>query len=259
MKKIVLMVILLSVISVADLLRVEMGGGVWQNEISGHLQYEDMNMFSTDSLGYSDESRGYLWLFIKHPIPILPNIRFEYTDVKFSGASTESIEYGGFSFAAGTQSTSSVKQYDAILYYNFLDNTVWVTLDLGLDLKYMETAFNVSGTATPLDAIGSELQVIDESTSLLIPLAYGRMRFEVPGTGIGFEGNAKYIKYGDSSMLDYQIKADYTLIDVLPIDIGLEVGYRFENIDFQIDDFSSLNTAINADIDGIFAGAVLRF
>ena len=119
-------------------------------------------------------------------------------------------------------------------------------------------AFSASGSATITNLQGANIS-IDENEALILPLGYGRVRFELPGTGLGLEGDMKYIKYGSSGMLDYRIKADYTLIDILPVDIGLEIGYRYENMDFQVGDFGSLNTAIDVTVDGIFAGAVVRF
>ena len=194
-----------------------------------------------------------MWIFIKHPIPILPNIRLEYADIKFSGTSTGGFEWDDNIYEAGTSSTTELTQIDAILYYNILDNTGWTTLDLGVDIKYIDASIKANGTVLGLQ------ESFNESEKLVLPLAYGRLRFEVPLTGIGFEGDVKYVTYKDSSMLDYRIKADYTLMDVLPFDIGFEVGYRFQNIDFTSDDFSGINSNLDIDIDGYFAGAVVRF
>lgn len=237
----------------ADFLRVEMGAGVWNNELSGNIQYDGNTAFDANTLGYSDENRGYLWIFIKHPVPIIPNIRLEYAEVKFSGTSSQDFEWNNDIYTAGASSNNDLTQIDAILYYNILDNTAWATLDLGLDIKYIDSSFNATG-----EVLGVT-ETFDESEKLLLPLAYGRVRFEIPSTDIGIEGDIKYISYKNSGVMDYRIKADYTLVDVLPIDIGLEVGYRFENIELQSDDFSGLDSSLDLDVDGIFAGAVVRF
>jgi len=249
---------LLATASQADLLRVEMGGGAWSNEISGPIQYKNLAQYNADNLGYSTETKPYLWLNVKHPIPILPNLRLEYADVSFSGNSTQPFEYDGRRFDAFTYSETTMTQIDTILYYNLLDRTAWITLDVGLDVKYMDASFKANGEATLIVGGPTFYQSVDESEKLVLPLLYTRLRVDLP-LDIGIEGSAKYLKYKDSKMSDLSIKADYTLVDVLPFDVGLEVGYRFENINLNQDDFDSIDVDVDLDIKGVFAGAVVKF
>lgn len=254
MKKIVTAAVMSAIIALsaqADFIRVEAGGGVWENEISGTAQYDGETSFSTSTLGYASESKGYLWMFIKHPIPLIPNLRLEYADVGYSGTSNDLFAWDGNLYGKGSTSSLELSQIDAILYYNILDNLAWVTLDLGLDIKHIDASF------TGKSQNGNN--TFDDSESIVLPLGYARARFQIPMTDIGIEGDVKYIAYGDSSLLDYRIKVDYTLVNVLPFDIGLEVGYRFENLDLDSDDVGGLNSTLDIEIDGFFAGAVLRF
>ena len=123
-------------------------------------------------------------------------------------------------------------------------------MDLGLDVKVVDFEFNaVQDTG---------LNPVSESETVPLPMAYGRLRFEIPGVDIGLEGNIKYVSYKDSKMMDYALKADYTLVDILPVDVGLEVGYRFQQVDIDGEDFS-VDTSLDVEIDGVFAGAVIRF
>jgi outer membrane protein len=242
---------LLATVSHADLLRVEMGAGVWENDLSGSLSTGTPAVqVNSDILGYEKETKGYAWLNIKHFVPVLPNLRLEYAAVDFSGTSTQSFDYKGTTYTANAQTDLTLDQIDVIMYYNLLDNTAWVTLDLGLDVKVIQAEFNAV-QSTGADAI-------NEKETLPIPMAYGRMRFEIPGVDIGVEGNAKYVSYKDSKVMDYAIKADYTLVDVLPVDVGLEVGYRFQQLDIDGSDFST-DTSLDVEIDGVFAGATIKF
>jgi outer membrane protein len=242
---------LLATVSHADLLRVEMGAGVWENDLSGSLSTGTPAVqVNSDILGYEKETKGYAWLNIKHFVPVLPNLRLEYAAVDFSGTSTQSFDYKGTTYTANAQTDLTLDQIDVIMYYNLLDNTAWVTLDLGLDVKVIQAEFNAV-QSTGADAI-------NEKETLPIPMAYGRMRFEIPGVDIGVEGNAKYFSYKDSKVMDYAIKADYTLVDVLPVDVGLEVGYRFQQLDIDGSDFST-DTSLDVEIDGVFAGATIKF
>ncbi len=238
----------------ADVIRVEMGAGIWQNELSGTITSTDTSgliteTFDTELLGYSEENKGYLWMFIKHPIPILPNLRLEYASIDYSGTSTQSFDYQGVTYQTNTKSDTTLDQFDIIMYYNILDNTAWTTLDLGLDVKIIQSEFNAVDSLTSVE--------VHEKETLPVPMAYARLRFELP-LDVGVEGMVKYVAYKNSKVMDYVIKADYTLTDILPIDIGLEVGYRFQKLDIDGDDFS-IDTSADVEVDGIFAGAVVRF
>jgi len=232
----------------ADLLRLDMGAGMWNQDPDGDLQYKDAPSFSADDVGYSDEDKFYAWVNLKHPIPILPNIRLEYTPMEFSGTSNTSFTYNGETFTIGASSTLTLDQYDAVLYYNVLDNTGWTTIDLGVDVKYIDTEFKASQSGI----------AVNESEDLVLPMAYGRLRFEVPGTGLGLEGDIKYTKYKSSEAYDYRLKVDYS-IDVSLVDLGLEAGYRFQRINIDSEDFSSLDTTGDIDISGFYAGVMVRF
>ena len=249
---------LLSLSAQADALRIEMGGGVWNNEVSGPITYQGLATYNAEDLGYSDENRAYLWLNIKHPIPILPNLRLEYANVDFSGSSTQPFQYNGIEFNVDTKSDTGLAQYDAVLYYNILDNTMWTTFDLGIDIKYIDAKFDAVGTGTPIGGGTASPQSVSEGEKLILPLGYARLRFDLP-FNLGIESDIKYIKYKSSGVTDFRVKADYLFTDLLPFDFGVEVGYRFENIKIDQDDFSSFDVDADLDIKGIFAGAVVKF
>ncbi len=225
---------LLGVGAQADIVRVEAGVGMWQQDLTGTITNSGITV-TEDTLGLDTEEQVYAWAFVKHPVPVLPNLRLEYADVDFQGV------------VAGSNNQVSLKQLDAILYYNILDNTFWTTVDIGLDVKQVDATFRS-------DAIG-----LNENENLVLPAAYGRLRVEIPGTDIGLEGIAKYIKYKDTGLSDAEIKIDYTLVDILPVDVGLELGYRVQSIDIDASDFSGLSTSADVDVDGVYFGATVRF
>lgn len=249
---------LLGVSAQADLLRVEMGAGVWQNELDGSITSPDLagtgfDTFDTDLLNYDKETTGYVWMYVKHPVPVLPNLRLEYASVDYSGTSTQTFTYDGVDYAANAKTNTTLDQFDIIMYYNILDNTAWTTIDLGLDIKLIDSAFTVAGD----DLLGNPVSV-DESEMLPVPMAYARGRVEIPGTDIGIEASGKYTAYKDTKITDYSIKVDYTLVDILPVDVGLEAGYRVQQLDIDGSDFS-IDTTVDIDVSGVFAGAVVRF
>lgn len=232
----------------ADVLRVEAGAGVWNQDPKGHIQYQDSPSFSNSDVGYSDENRMYVWVNIKHPVPVLPNIRLEYAPMEFSGTSNKEFDYQGKNFANGAQSTLTMDQYDAVLYYNILDNTGWTSVDLGLDVKYIDTSFTAN----------DGVDFVNKSDGIVLPMAYARVRVEIPATAIGFEGDMKYVSYKSSDVYDYRLKADYTF-DLSAVDLGIEAGYRFVNINIDHNDFSSLDTTGDIHVSGFYAGVMARF
>ena len=236
----------------ADFVRVEAGVGMWDQSIAGDVQYNGNPEFTTDTLGYGSETKPYAWMYVKHFVPILPNLRLEYAAVEFSATTNQSFTFNNQVFTGSTDSTMTMDQLDAILYYNILDNTAWITVDLGLDIKSIDGQFQAYSTPSTVN--------VNESLTLVVPLAYGRGRVEIPGTGIGIEAEGKYIGYDNSKVSDVSIKADYTLIDMIPfVDLGIEAGYRKQTIKLDATDISSLDTSLNVDVDGVFLGIVGRF
>lgn len=249
----------------ADFFRVEMGGGVWNQKApdSSYFQYEKSGVVSTFP-GFSSESKAtatdnaigkeistnYAWLFIKHPIPIIPNFRFEYSAVESDGILTATGElYGITANSAPAPTNMKLTQMEVIPYYNLLDNTFWLTLDLGLAIK-----------AIHYHAKGGEGEVsYDESGDIALPLLYTRVRAQLPVTNLGAEAIVKYITDGgDNTVSDMSIKMDYTF-DITPlVQPGLEIGYRVMTLQADNTD-GDTRTTIDYEFSGVYGGLMLRF
>jgi outer membrane protein len=236
----------------ADMVRLEMGVGGWDQEPSGTITYTDgpgvSGTYTTDGLG---ETETYAWLLIKHPILIIPNLRLEYVNINDNGlvnGKFEDFETG----ALGTTASLSLKQYDIIPYYNLLDNTFWTTIDLGIDVKVVDSSYSADGVTIYGQGTGN----YTDSKTIAIPMVYGRARVEIPGTGLGLESDVKYITYDGSTVYDVRAKVDYTFDLDIGVDPGIEVGYRTQKFDIKSDDDK---TKMNMDFSGFYAGLMLRF
>ena len=241
---------LTSVTLMADFTRVEMGAGVWSSKASGSTSYVSGATSGEDISTENSESNPYLWVLIKHPIPVLSNLRLEYADTTNKG--TASGTFADFTTTANTTTQLDFTQYDIIPYYNILDNTPWVTLDIGVDIKLIDTNLRADNV-TPTVGGGT---TYSESILLPIPLLYTRVRFEIPTTDIGLEADAKFISYSDSTVYDVRIKIDYTLDFIPVIQPAVEVGYRKQK--YKIDE-ADLDGKIDLGFSGIYVGAMLRF
>lgn len=232
----------------ADFSRVEMGAGVWMQTPEGGVTYTDGGANGSYTSSENDKTETYVWALIKHPVPILPNLRLEYVTLEDSGLA--SGQFKDFNIAPEPYTTLSydMKQYDIIPYYNILDNTSWITLDLGLDIKIVDASY----TAAPSGSFTG----YSDSVTFAVPLLYVRGRVEIPSTDIGIEADVKYITTGDSTVYDVRAKVDYTFDFTPAVQPALEVGYRVQRLDI---DESSVDAKLDIDFSGFYAGVMLRF
>ena len=234
------------------------GGGVWRNETDGHIKYKDNPSLDVDYLAYDSENRGYAWAELQHNFPILPNLRFEYSDVNFSDRSKTGFVWEDVVFTANTFSRTKLQQIDAAAFYNVFKLS-WLKLALGLDVKYLDFSFYADGKGTAF----SNQPVIQgyyeiEEEDIFVPLLYGNVRIDIFNTGFGIEGEVKFITYKSTDVRDLSIKADW-VYDFGLLKAGVEAGYRYENLDLDQDDFSSIDFDADVDIKGPFAGLLVRF
>ena len=148
MKKILISLATLATLSStvsADFLRVEAGLGAWAQTNVGSISYTDNDTEADDISDEKALSTNYLWAYIKHPVPIVPNVRLEYSKVESEGQLEG--KWKGFSIPTGDHfpTTLEMTQIEVIPYYNVLDNTFWVTLDLGIAVKMID--YKATGTS----------------------------------------------------------------------------------------------------------------
>jgi outer membrane protein len=217
------------------------GAGTWQSEYAGDV---GQPAISTDDLGMSDNNNHFYYIAIEHPIPFFPNIKVQQNNItsKQSSVIENNFSIGSVGYPSGsTVATDFDLSYtDAALYYELLDN--WLTLDLGVTLRKYSGYLKAESAG----------QVDQTDIDISVPLAYGRIQFDLPLTGFfaGFEGN--YIGYDGNDLADYSAKIGYSFDSAL--DLGIEVGYRALTV--NIDDG---NVQTNLDIEGPYAAAIFHF
>jgi len=267
MKKIVAglatLAVLASTVS-ADFVRVEMGAGAWEQTPKGFIHIKDNSMLlNLDGTYTSNETmatNAYVWAFIKHPIPIIPNLRLEYAKIIDEGKTEGTV--AGVDIPGSAPTTFDITQYDIVPYYNILDNTFWITVDLGLDIKIMQTDVTIGAinsdpvivngiTTIPATTI---YEGYKDSKTTPIPLLYVRGRVQVPTTNIGFESEIKAITDGTNTMYDMSVKLDYTLGFIPVVQPALEVGYRVQQL--TVDDGDN---QVDLNYAGVYAGLMVRF
>ncbi len=251
----------------ADLARVEMGTGVWNQTPTGSLKGSADSIFTNIEGTYTtDETSSqefYFWMLLKHPIPLIPNLRMEYVSIEDIGVIDGTVNGIDMSLLPTTPTNIKMKQFDIIPYYNILDNTFWTTVDVGLDIKVIQADVDVKAVENPttISALDILTNVTNEifpgystSETVPIPLAYIRGRVEIPFTGVGIESDVKYLSFDGSTIYDIRAKVDYTF-DITPIiQPAIEVGYRTQKYDIHTDDTNGC-----IEYSGLYAGLILRF
>ena len=258
MKKVSLItstVIALTTSAMADNIGGEVAIGLWNHDPSGWIQYPanstDANKVDLDKdLNLNTKSEVYIRAKIEHPIPLIPNIRFAYTQVHSNGAavSSRNFKFGNktFPLSAAITSNTQLDSFDATLYYEIIDTGI--DTDLGVTFRYIDGYTDLYATGGGLVSPLHQRNNI----SAIIPMIYGNVRVPLPfldNLSIGTEGN--FITYDGNTVYDLQADVRYEFF----MGLGVEAGIRVQK--YKLDDID--DTSSDIDIEGFFIGAVWDF
>ena len=225
----------------ADILGFTIGAGVWNETPEGGI-FKVNDPAAVDvknDLFWSEESQGYLYATLEHPVPLLPNVRLMYTQLDHSGSGNAAFDFEGVSFSGNVANDFTIDQTDLLLYYEVLDNIV--SLDLGLNVRVLDITYSV------VDDGGRRTS---GSVSGPVPMLYGMVGGSPwPGVLLSAEGN--YMAISGSTISDFSAKIAYTT----DFFVGFEAGYRIQTI--ELDDVDDTNADL--DFDGAFIGAYVKF
>ncbi|MFV2031880.1 MAG: TIGR04219 family outer membrane beta-barrel protein [Gammaproteobacteria bacterium] len=229
----------------ADFIGLKLGASNWAPELTGTFSSGNTTIDLVGELGLDDPSSSSLQLILEHPIPILPNIKYQNFELDSAGSSNilpaDAISFEGESYSGTVTSTFDLTHDDIVLYYEILDN--WINLDIGIDLKRFdgEIALSDDSGATPTSVL------IDET----IPLFYLSARFDLPFSGFYIGADINSISIGDSSAEDSTIKLGY----ISESGIGIEGGYK--KFSLKLDDANNIDT--NLEYDGVYLNGYINF
>lgn len=206
--------------------------------VKGDLSYwnynGEANMAAQTSAPDQDLDRkgsAQLSLAIEHPIPLIPNAKIRYVNLK---TQTENEVAGQPVYDLDIDHT------DFILYYEVLDNIVDADIGFG--------ASNLNGDVKTL---GSNKTDIDKT----IPMIYGSAGIKLPFTGLSAKAELLYSNINDTKITDAQAELQYNFIDNLLVDVGLKAGYRI--LDIKLDDYEKNDLKFN--FKGPYIGLDVHF
>lgn len=232
----------------ADVIGFEIGGGVWNHDPSGTIQYSDGGVTGdeldvADDLGMSDDTEGFFWAALEHPIPILPNLRIQATALTTEGSDTLNANFGGDSYSEPVDSKLVLDHTDFTLYWEVLDNVA--SLDLGITARAIDGSAEVKSQTDP-----NKQDKIDFSG--VIPMLYGDVAAALP-LGFSVGANANFLAIGDSEVSDLSARVTWES----SLGLGVAAGYRVMNMTLDENDFDDFSSDV--DMKGPWAAAYFHF
>ena len=224
----------------ADVLGVGANVSYWDSDFSGEVVNKDSAVDIEKDLNLDSDSNANFTAFFEHPIPVLPNVRLNYTSISQSGRGEIGPEEFDGIVNTDVKSDLDIDQFDVTLYYEVLDN--WVNLDLGL------TARNFDGELVVRDQ-ANIANISKTSVDAVVPMGYLAARFDLPLTGVSVGAEGNVISYSGDSLHDFNAYGQYEFAM-----LQLRAGYRQMSIDYEDDD-----DKLDVEMSGPFASVGVAF
>jgi len=228
----------------ADFIGAEVGYAVWNSSLTGDIKKGTGSLDFEKDLGYgSSEINGFMWAYIDHPVPLLPNLKIQKTNFSdtSNGTINTGVTFGGqtFSISDSVSSSITLNQLDVIPYWRILDN--WINLDLGFNFKSIDGNIQVDTTG----------KHANEDFSVILPMLYGKARVDLPFSGLSVEADMSYVGYDGNKFSDIKAGVVYETT----FGLGATLGYRQQNV--TLDDIDDTYGKLN--VKGPYAGLFFHF
>ncbi|MBX2808775.1 MAG: TIGR04219 family outer membrane beta-barrel protein [Cellvibrionaceae bacterium] len=219
----------------------------WQTSYTGEVGLAGGSA-SLDQLGYSGDDYNFTTLILKHPIPVIPNVRYQQSDIRTTANTTLSQDFTlqdgiVYSISEDVTTTLDFSYQDVTLFYSPVDN--WVQLDVGLTGRHFDASASAAGATAGASSVALDAWV---------PMLYLHAGFDLPLSGwqVAFTANA--LSYNSSQLQDLSASIGHTY-KVGPMGINTETGYRKFSLD--VDETNELRG--NISIDGFYFSLGLSF
>ena len=230
----------------------EISAGYMKQKISGWVQYEGDRADIKDDLNIGDKNSYFIRAKLEHPIPLLPNIKLQYTRMRFTGDGTvtKSYTFGNITVNVNdrVQTKLDLDHYDIVLFYNlpFINMLQIIDAEVGLNIRVIDFYAKVRDVS----------QNREDSTSFLapIPMLHGSLEIKpvgffsllVEANGIAYQGSHYYDITGE-----LRIKPIRNIL----ADFYIGGGYKYEKL--KIDDID--NTSADVKIKQPYLTAGILF
>ena len=220
----------------ADFLSLSAGAGIEEQKIDGYVKVNNtINYFSDHTpyggnvgyLGLDDKANPFVWVKFIHPIPIIPNIKVQYTKYHSTGHSnyiSGNVEiFGDVTIPAAITNADTkldINSYDLTLFYEI--KPIFVDIEAGFGLDIWDGKTTITGTAA-----GITKKWVDNDFTVILPYLYGHLE-TMKFFGFSALADVKWAKAGDNHHYDYLGAIKYTIDIPGPINPFIKVGYRYK-------------------------------
>ena len=244
----------------ADFLSLSAGVGAEQQNIDGYIQNGNTkNYFGNHTpyggnvgyLGLDDKTNPYVWVKFIYPIPIIPNIKVQYTKYNSTGHSNyisgniKIFDDVNIPLSITNASTQmDINSYDLTLFYEIKPIFADIEAGVGADIWQGNTKIYDN-------TLNKEM--VNQDFTVILPYLYGHIE-TMHLFGFSAIANVKWAKAGDNHHYDYSGAIKYT-IDILgPVNPFIKVGYRYKDV-YGVDG----NNETKLQYKGAFAEVGARF
>ncbi len=241
MKKVLLSLISIAGIASAEILPafdIDVSVGYIMQGISGKASYQGGDIDLKNQLNLKNSNNITAKIKFEHPVPILPNIYFQYTPATFKGTAdiNNVLQWGGTNFSGTIESSLTINRTDVGIYWGL--PVPVVDIELGLIGRIMDFKGSVTGT------VGSLQRTETAKFNLTIPMIYLGAGGFFPGLPVGIFGDFKIITYGGNTYTDLtaELKGKFMFL------YG-SLGYKYESLRIDIE---SENVSSDVTVSGPF-------
>lgn len=225
----------------ADVVGLGANVSYWDSDLTGTAVNKGSAVDVEDDLNLDNDSNANLTAYLEHPVPVLPNVRINYTVIEQSGRGRlSSGDFDVIGAGADVDSKLDLDQLDLTLYYELLDN--WVNLDAGLTVRRLDGVLLVEERFPGNRASRTEIEGV-------VPMGYLAARFDLPMTGVSIGAEGNFVSYSGDSISDFNAYGQYEIAV-----LQLRAGYRQMNVDYEDGD-----DKLDIEIGGPFVSAGVAF
>jgi outer membrane protein len=205
-----------------DVIGFHASGGMFNYQVSGTIR--DSSAVQVDlknDLALSDRKEASGYVYIEHPVPLIPNIRLGTTSLKMSGAGSLTATYNGVSFSAAVNSELDLSHTEVAVYYQIIDS--FMDFDLGLNFKLFNGRATITDASTPGNTSTQKLEAT-------VPMLYGAINIPLYGSGFSIGADLSVISYDNNSMSDLLMRVRYQTSYHLGVEAGVRnLSLKYEN------------------------------
>jgi len=225
----------------ADLLSVSAGAGFFNQKIDGYVKIGNtINYFNnasaqtdgnyqTGDFGLKNKSNPYFWAKLISPIPLIPNVKFQYTKYDTTGHSNYIA--GGVKVFGDVEIPTALTDADTELNINSYDFTFFyefkpmvADIEAGMGVDYWQGNLTISGVGG-----GVRKTWVNNDWQIILPYLYAHAE-SMQIHNVSLLANVKWAKFEDNHHYDYSAAVKYTFDIVGPINPFVKAGYRYKDV-----------------------------